>query len=554
MTATTEAPKNDAQVTPMEQLSACMKQFRAARQVSTPLIAITTPDPTATIQNIRAAATTKKFGVPPIVCWDIMQGIRPITPKGYEAIVAMCMTEEDAKALPKEPEKRAAAIIEAGSMKTNPAEAMHVARYAPQQTIFILMNAHLYLSPDAPDVQQAAWNLRDLYKGATIPWRTLVLLAPSLTPPASLAQDLLVIDEPLPNEDELGAIANSILNSGGITPTPELTKAIISATTGLSAFSAEQVIAMSVSQDAATKQTSIDVQAVWERKRRTIEQVPGLSVWRGGENFASIGGSDNCKRFMARYLERNETRVVLWLDEIEKMFGGSTGDSSGVTQEMLGKILTWMQDEEVTGSILIGPPGSGKSMMAKAAGNQAQVPTVACNIADMKAGIVGQSNQQLAAALKTVSAIAGKKGKILAIATCNQIAGMPPELLGRFRLPTFFFDLPNADERAVIWDLYIKKYNLDPTQQIPDSEGWAGRDIQKCTENAAIMGFTLMEAAEFVVNVTQSSGNKIEKLRQECSGKYVSASYPGTYHYRTTSTRPSIGDEPSAPRAIDRDE
>ena len=34
---------------------------------------------------------------------------------------------------------------------------------------------------------------------------------------------------------------------------------------------------------------------------------------------------------------------VLWLDEFEKAFS-SNDDSSGVSQRMLGKFLTWMQE------------------------------------------------------------------------------------------------------------------------------------------------------------------------------------------------------------------
>ena len=51
---------------------------------------------------------------------------------------------------------------------------------------------------------------------------------------------------------------------------------------GLSAFAAEQVVAMSLSKD------GIDEETLWQRKKRMIEQTPGLQVWKGGESTLQI--------------------------------------------------------------------------------------------------------------------------------------------------------------------------------------------------------------------------------------------------------------------------
>ena len=42
---------------------------------------------------------------------------------------------------------------------------------------------------------------------------------------------------------------------------------------------------------------------------------------------------------------------------------------------------------------------------------------------------------------------------------------------------TFFFDLPSADERKAIWDIYRTKWSL--TGDIPDDEGWTGAEIKE---------------------------------------------------------------------------
>ena len=94
-----------------------------------------------------------------------------------------------------------------------------------------------------------------------------------------------------------------------------------------------------------------------------IEQTPGLSVWRGGESFANIGGCENIKRFLQAVISGEEAaRAAVFVDEIEKAFAGAGTDLSGVKTEMTGTMLSWMQGHrEADGVVLIGPPGTASS-------------------------------------------------------------------------------------------------------------------------------------------------------------------------------------------------
>jgi SpoVK/Ycf46/Vps4 family AAA+-type ATPase len=78
---------------------------------------------------------------------------------------------------------------------------------------------------------------------------------------------------------------------------------------------------------------------------------------------------------------------------------------SGVKTEMAGTMLTWMQDHEADGMILLGPPGSAKSARAKATGNTAGIPTIAFDLTAMESSLVGASGDRLRTALKVVEAV-----------------------------------------------------------------------------------------------------------------------------------------------------
>jgi SpoVK/Ycf46/Vps4 family AAA+-type ATPase len=278
----------------------------------------------------------------------------------------------------------------------------------------------------------------------------------------------------------------------------------------------------------------LDVDAIWERKKQIIDQTPGLQVWRGGETFADIGGVDNVKSFVTGIANGEEPpRAIVFIDEIEKSLAGAAGgmDTSGVSQDQLGVLLTEMQNSGAAGMIFIGPPGSAKSMIAKAAGATLSVPTITFDLGAMKGSLVGESEARIRNAFKVVWRIS--QGRALFVATCNKIGNLPPELRRRFSLGTYFFDLPSDEERAAIWKLHFKKYKIKP-QDLPDDAGWTGAEIRNCADIAWRLGVSLKQASSRVVPVARSAPEMIERLRTECSGKYISASYDGVYEYKKT--------------------
>jgi hypothetical protein len=93
---------------------------------------------------------------------------------------------------------------------------------------------------------QGIWNLRDQMKakGATL---VLLTTAGALVP-TELAQDMLVLDEPLPTAEELNKIVDQVFTDAKVPkPKPEQMLKAVDAIIGLAAFPAEQTVAMCLS-------------------------------------------------------------------------------------------------------------------------------------------------------------------------------------------------------------------------------------------------------------------------------------------------------------------
>lgn len=482
-------------------------QIAAARRAGVPLIAIRTPDPAATEALIQSQCN----GTVPCISWDLVRGVRGLNTPGEAAATLL--------------DPRPDTIV-------SPTDALSLFPRLPEKTVVLFRNLHRVIDNEA--VVQAVSNLRDPFKGSK---RTLIALGVDIVLPAELTQEVVVFDEELPDEADLGMMVNALyapeaekedFNGPPVLDAGHYISAV-NALSGLSLFAAEQATAMSMTKG------GLDEETLWARKHQMINQTKGLSVYRGEEILSQVLGADRVTGFLLDVLEGEEApRAVLFIDEIEKAIG-TQADSSGVSQDFLKSLLAWMEDTRATGIICVGPPGSGKSMLAKAMGGEAGIPTIQFDLGGMKGSLVGESEAGIRNALKVVDAVG--RGKVFVIATCNSIGSLPPELRRRFTMGTWFFDLPTALERRQIWQLYIEKYGIPFDGDIGnmvhlvsfDDTGWTGAEIRNCCDLAHRLNCTIEEASSYIVPVAIAASSTIEKLREEASGRYLSASYEGRY-------------------------
>lgn len=476
-----------------------VEQFVAARRCGTPLLAIQTSDQFATRSRIAQLVNGKT----PFIQWDCINGFRTINDFGKEALAKSGMSG-----------KPSDYVDFAGAAEV--LSALPGSDGTKMGAVVFILNAQRHLN-SAAEVQLVA-NLRDQYKTNS---RTLVLMMPQCQLPAELQTDVIVLDEPLPTPAELEQIVTDVHKAANVTAHPETIHRAVEAVQGLPAFAAEQVTAMSMSRE------GLDLDALWERKRQQIEQTPGLSVTREGFKFDDLGGLSTVKEYLRALLDGNgRPNAIVFIDEIEKMLAG-TGDTSGVSQDQLGQLLNYMQDNRANGILLVGHAGSGKSAIAKATGNEAGVPTIKLDLGAAKGSLVGQSEAQLRTALKVITSVSN--GSSLWIATCNSLASLPPELRRRFKSGIFFFDLPTEEERNSIWQVHRAKNNVSPKDELPTDTGWTGAEIEQCCELSYRLNKPLKFAAKYVVPLSQSASDRIEGLRAQADGRWLSASHDGVY-------------------------
>ncbi len=228
------------------------------------------------------------------------------------------------------------------------------------------------------------------------------------------------------------------------------------------------------------------------------------------------------------------------------------------------------------GVLLVGVPGCGKSLSAKAIAHTWDLPLYRLDLSTIHGQYLGQSEGRLKDALTTADhvspcvlwtdeiekglagAISGggdggtstrlvgqflfwlqeARSKVFVVATANDVSRLPPELLRRGRFDEIFFvDLPNAEERREIIDIYVRrglKNSLDGMQMsglmddlVNLSEGFAGSDIESAVRQVVKLAFlngeNIISADLFrnsfldVVPLSKTSPEQIDAIR--CWGR-----------------------------------
>lgn len=501
-----------------------IEQFTDARSISTPLVAVRTFDPFSTILTVKKSLGEDTHTTP-ILQWDSIMGLNGMNDAGKDSLAAMLNesgTDRNATVdLP----------ISLGVLRAQ-------TEGASDMVIFI-HNPQLVWENDKK-VVQGIINLRDDYAaGGNM---IVLLIGAGDTLPIENQQDVMILDEALPTREELAKIVTDTFEHASQNPkykackgkaTAEVIKQATDALIGLPAFPAAQAAGMSLDKAKGT----LDYPTLWTRKKDIVSQNRGLSYHNSIETLANLHGCEQFVKFGTRLMQgKYEPTVVIRVDEIQRQLSGSEGKEAGTKGNLMGNLLTWLNDKKVICTLNLGVPGTSKSWAPYCIAGQFGKQVINMSIPSMEDQYVGNSNKYMNNALRVIESISDCK--IWLIASANRLDGMPPELISRFQVGgIFFFDAPDEDEKLGIMKLKIAAYGLDANQVIPPMPGWTGRDIEYCAMKADALSCSLVDAAEYVIPMLTSHAEEMDALRVWAGGRFLSASKPGVYTYTKRETK-----------------
>lgn len=366
---------------------------------------------------------------------------------------------------------------------------------------------------------------------------TIFILSEITVIPREIENYITVFDIPLPTTDEISKIIDDFITDLEINVEQDVVNDIALSFKGLNEFQIKQILNLAYQDGGCIDKE--DKLLILKEKEQFIKKSGMLEIVNFRETIDDIGGLENLKEWLARK---------------EKVFAN------------LDKAIKFGVDIP-KGIMIIGMPGCGKSLTAKATASLFQIPLVRLDVGRLLGKYVGESEENMRKALKLSEAIspcvlwideiekafAGvgsdgggnevttrlfgqfltwmqeKENTVFIVATANDISKMPPEFLRKGRFDELFFvDLPNGEERRKILDIHLKKRKkwneeIDSIALIKETDGFNGADLEAVVKDTIEMAFIdgkdiittedLLKAVKDTKSISSTLKDKIKEIK-----------------------------------------
>ena len=336
---------------------------------------------------------------------------------------------------------------------------------------------------------------------------TVCILSPTLSEiPPELEEDIVVLELALPDYDEIEEMVTSTY--GHLIPKTwhSSTRTILfQSLQGLSLDNIRRVVrkAISINKGVLNEDCIKDIQ---DEKQQIIKKQKILDYYPHRETIDNIGGLDEIKK---------------WFIDREHVFR--------LSREKIGTLGL----EIPKGLLLIGVPGSGKSLCCKALAGIWNLPLLRMDVGRLFGSTVGESEKNIRRCIQLAEAVSpcimwideidkafggvtgfqgdsgtqlrvfgtfitwlqDKEKPVFVIATANEPKNLPPELWRKGRYDeVFFVDLPSVDEREEIFRIHLERRSQDPgafnlKELAQNTQGFTGAEIEQGIKDAIVTTF-----------------------------------------------------------------
>jgi len=494
------------------------EDIRVLTQAKYPILWLQTTEEERALEELKALARTLTVSIgngggdqraKNFCTWSVTEGFRDIS------------LEENSPGKDRAPEA------------TAPAAGLEAVRKYPNPGLIVMKDIHPFLK-DPLVVRK----VKDTYHTLKRTYKNVVILSPTDEIPPELGPYVTLIELPLPGRQELkermAMIVGDVSKANPKhaeylaevlkgTDFGTLQERVAAAGLGLTRDQFDNVLARCIVGRTLTPER------VGQEKKQIIKKGGLLEYFDPEQTLDDIGGLDLLKAWTIRARRTYTT-------EAEKY---------GL--------------KPPKGVILLGPPGTGKSLSAKAISAALSLPLVRLDMSKIATSLYGGTSNRLRSALlmardvapcvlwldevekmfasgegsgggheetlRTMSALLTfyqeNTAPILWVATCNDDTNLRPEFMQRFT-KVFLVDLPTETERRAIWDIHIRKVRRDPAKfnvqsLAMASRGFVGREIEVMIQEALTKAFDAgreVSAEDLMREITSSTPTSVQRRPQ----------------------------------------
>lgn len=407
----------------------------------------------------------------------------------------------------------------------------------PEFAVFVMKDFGLYFHKENNQyfdlvISQVAEFVLALQKTG----RIIVFVGSGFKSPDILSHEIKHMDYAFPNEEQIEKSVRFIFDQVNQTPNEEFLPRFIDSAKGMGEQEVQDNTALIL-----TKFRDVNDEAVtqmWREKIQIIENTDLLKYDTPPEGgLDNIGGLENIKDHLA----------------LDKACFGQDARDFGITAPK--------------GLLIVGIPGTGKSLTAKCAASYFNLPLITLEIGQLMSKYVGESESNALQAIKLLDSLAplvlwvdeiekafggvggdfdsgatqrvfgiflkwmsDRESMIYTVMTANNVAALPPEFLRKGRIDEIFWvDLPNEKERQEIIEIHLRKRRRDPNDYdcqayVFCTDGFSGADIESGIELALKKAFLsknkkltkqiLIESFEQIRPISESNKEIVATTRE----------------------------------------